>query len=770
MKDKTGPEPSDASAAPTPSPSPPPATFVGLGPPVREEEPRVAATTAYLEDDRVNVKRTLVGPPSDQPPDAADPGAPDDTPNDAVTVAGAYDEITKVASTPLLAALLAATDAQASDQAAPDAATSDEEGPDTATFRGAEHDTDPAPPAMPDDDDDEKTIVQARVEDDDDDNDEKTVVQDEPPALTDSDVAPATAEAHAPGTLESPIAAARGLLRLETDELQLSSLLADPVPTTTPATLALALASDDAAPPAVKRRPRLSDLPPPLVESKPNVSLFPPSLESLVPPPRKLPRPLSGARTKPTTTSDAPWFISVDDDQTVVKRPPRGGGRAVLAFLVAMVTAAGLAAWALLPKTGRVLVTAAGPLDAMVSEAVVFVDGMKACTPAPCRVTVSSGPHLLSVEAPAYRRSASKSLTVGRGAEEAIHFALLPDDRAALEVRAPAPGFHVFLDGREIGMAPTTLRGLNPGKHRLQLSGNPRYTPFEQEIELDPRRLLVLEPTIPLVPGAIRLIPGFGAEGVTVEISGKGVTREVEELPARVEVEPTGTYRVSVSRRGALLLEKTVDFQRSERRKGRHRRNCRDTDDWTRRCVIGRPRRRRGGRPRRHERERARRRDRARHAEHHVEPRVQRRARRAAARIDPARGQRVARRARDRVRPPVEGEKVPQRDHVARQVFGRVRQLLNASGQSSPSLGVFTRAGRPLGEHRSLLRRQQEEQKCALANCNSCVARPPGASTTRTLSGGGLRAGLSPPSSRCHGCVTRTTRSRPSRAPAGRRA
>jgi hypothetical protein len=161
-----------------------------------------------------------------------------------------------------------------------------------------------------------------------------------------------------------------------------------------------------------------------LVESEPEIRLFAPSLESLVPPGRSL----GGAPVAPValrTSSEAPWFVSVDAPKPA--RFPR------MRHIVAGGVLAGavfLGAFALPPSTGEVLVTVGGPDEAIVSGAVVYVDGERACSPAPCRVTVSAGSHVIGVDAPSYRRPAARALAVGRGSEEAMHFTVLPGHRA----------------------------------------------------------------------------------------------------------------------------------------------------------------------------------------------------------------------------------------------------------------------------------------------------------------------------------------------------
>jgi hypothetical protein len=144
--------------------------------------------------------------------------------------------------------------------------------------------------------------------------------------------------------------------------------------------------------------------------------------------------PLLSQSAKPATTSEAPWFVSVETPKT--SRFPLVLPAAAIALVVGVIAAGAVA---LRPSTGEVLVTVGGPQDVAVTGAEVFVDGKRACAPAPCRVTVPIGSRLIGVGAPSYRRPAEKALAVQRGSEEALHFTLLPEERAAVETPAPPP-------------------------------------------------------------------------------------------------------------------------------------------------------------------------------------------------------------------------------------------------------------------------------------------------------------------------------------------
>jgi hypothetical protein len=168
-----------------------------------------------------------------------------------------------------------------------------------------------------------------------------------------------------------------------------------------------------------------------LVEAEPEIKLFPPALESLLPAPGPFEAPVMSPLA---STSVAPWFVS--GEKPGIGRFSRWHALGALALAGVAVA---LGAFALMPSKGQVLVTAGGPHDVAIAGAAVYVDGKVACSPAPCRVTLPAGSHVIGVGAPSYRRAAEKALIVERGGEQALHFTLLPAEGTAAERPSPQP-------------------------------------------------------------------------------------------------------------------------------------------------------------------------------------------------------------------------------------------------------------------------------------------------------------------------------------------
>ena len=110
---------------------------------------------------------------------------------------------------------------------------------------------------------------------------------------------------------------------------------------------------------------------------------------------------------------------------------------------------------------------------------------------------------MIGISAPAYRRAAEKAFSVTPGAEEAIHFTLLPNDTSGIDVRSPIAGLRVVVDGFDRGTTPTTVRGLSAGRHTIRLSGNANYLPLETELSLEADRIALFEPKLAQAPEVV---------------------------------------------------------------------------------------------------------------------------------------------------------------------------------------------------------------------------------------------------------------------------
>jgi len=119
---------------------------------------------------------------------------------------------------------------------------------------------------------------------------------------------------------------------------------------------------------------------------------------------------------------------------------------------------------------------------------------------------------------------------------------------AGLEVKLPGVTAHVLVDGEDRGPLPVLLRGLKPGSHVVSIA-DPAYALYSQSVLLTANQVRTLEPELTFVRGVIRISAGEGAEGAEVEVIGANERREIQRLPARLEVAP-GEYRIRGTRKG----------------------------------------------------------------------------------------------------------------------------------------------------------------------------------------------------------------------------
>jgi serine/threonine-protein kinase len=257
--------------------------------------------------------------------------------------------------------------------------------------------------------------------------------------------------------------------------------------------------------------------------------------------------------------SDAPWSTNPIGE---APHPTRGNLRTPLLAFVASVVATVALLFVLVPKSGRMLVTAAGPGNASIAIVEVLVDGRRVCSSVPCRVEgLSRGSHLVRVQARGYVPTADQAVAVHAGEDAVVHLSLAPRNSGRIDVRADAAhALRVTLDGIDRGVAPLVLGELSAGTHALRLAGNLRYAPFEQQIALEAEQSVVVEPKLVPLKAVINVTAGRASLGARVEITGGGARHEIREFPARVEVSPDATYALRAHRIGYLDYQTEVSF------------------------------------------------------------------------------------------------------------------------------------------------------------------------------------------------------------------
>ncbi|HET9958539.1 MAG TPA: PEGA domain-containing protein [Polyangiaceae bacterium] len=294
---------------------------------------------------------------------------------------------------------------------------------------------------------------------------------------------------------------------------------------------------------------RISSAPP--APSLPRAPLPPPrALPSVSAPPVPAALP---APAMPLASSAAEPTISTPLRK--VRKPvliaAAAGGAAVLIGLIAL----------LVPKSGSLVVTVAGPGSRTVSDLEVLVDGQKKCTASPCQVKdLSAGTHLVKVTAPGYASTADQAVKVASGDEPVLNIVLTRSGGSGLNVRSEARGLKLLVDGKEIGPLPQELPDLTPGEHRVRIEGD-RYEPFERTVNVTADRLELIDAKPKVKKGLATFKSGLNADGAQIVLVSGTERRPVPPLPVSVDIPTDKPYSVVANKRGFQTFEQKLEFE-----------------------------------------------------------------------------------------------------------------------------------------------------------------------------------------------------------------
>ena len=120
-----------------------------------------------------------------------------------------------------------------------------------------------------------------------------------------------------------------------------------------------------------------------------------------------------------------------------------------------------------MPKSGTLIVTVAGPNNRRIDSVEVFVDGAKKCPFSPCKVEgLDKGAHTIRVTAAGYADTADKVVEVGK--ETIVPFELaLASEGTGIRVTAEGSGLKLFVDGAYAGGQAWTTWANKQGGHGL---------------------------------------------------------------------------------------------------------------------------------------------------------------------------------------------------------------------------------------------------------------------------------------------------------------
>jgi hypothetical protein len=215
-----------------------------------------------------------------------------------------------------------------------------------------------------------------------------------------------------------------------------------------------------------------------------------------------------------------------------------------------------------MPKSGTLIVTVAGPNNRRIDSVEVFVDGAKKCPFSPCKVEgLDKGAHTIRVTAAGYADTADKVVEVGK--ETIVPFELaLASEGTGIRVTAEGSGLKLFVDGKEVGPLPQELTDMTPGDHVIRVGGNDRYAPHEEHVLVEADKLRTIGPLrLKVVKGLAMIEPGANAEGAKVLLVSGSERRPIPKLPIKLDIHTDKSYRLVAIKRGFATFSQPIEFE-----------------------------------------------------------------------------------------------------------------------------------------------------------------------------------------------------------------
>jgi hypothetical protein len=215
-----------------------------------------------------------------------------------------------------------------------------------------------------------------------------------------------------------------------------------------------------------------------------------------------------------------------------------------------------------MPKSGALIVTVAGPNNRRIDAVEVFVDGAKKCPFSPCKVDgLDKGAHTIRVTAAGYADTADKVVEVGK--ETIVPFELArASEGTGIRVTAEGTGLKLFVDGKEVGPLPQELTDMPPGDHVIRVGGNDRYEPHEEHVTVEPDKLKTIGPLrLKVVKGLAMIEAGANAEGAKVLLVSGSERRPIPKLPIKLDIRTDKSYRLVAIKKGFANFGQPIEFE-----------------------------------------------------------------------------------------------------------------------------------------------------------------------------------------------------------------
>lgn len=217
----------------------------------------------------------------------------------------------------------------------------------------------------------------------------------------------------------------------------------------------------------------------------------------------------------------------------------------------------------MMPGTGTLVVSVAGPGNKAVDKVKVFIDDQEVCSQSPCiAADLKAGTHIVKVVAEGYGSTAGKAYSVESGTETPVNITLAaPSPGTGILVKHEGSGLKLWVDDKEIGPLPQELKEMSPGSHQIRIGGSDRYEEHKETVNVEVDKILTVEPKLKVIKGEATLEPGENAEGAKILlVSGKERRPLNKELPVRLEVGTDKRYKIVATKDGYETYENFIEF------------------------------------------------------------------------------------------------------------------------------------------------------------------------------------------------------------------
>ncbi len=218
---------------------------------------------------------------------------------------------------------------------------------------------------------------------------------------------------------------------------------------------------------------------------------------------------------------------------------------------------------------GGMVVSVGGPGGKAVPGAKVLIDGQVKCEDSPCKIEdLAPGSYVVKAVAPGYAEMAGQAHQVESGEQKAINIELLPGAATGLKVRAEAPGLSLIVDGKKIGALPQEVSELEPGDHKIEISGSEFFEDYSETISVKQGEVADIEPKLKLKKGQVTVKLDGSAEDAKVYLLVDGKRRPLNRIvekgsPLILPVDGK-SYEILATKDGYADFERSLEFSVSE--------------------------------------------------------------------------------------------------------------------------------------------------------------------------------------------------------------